>query len=192
MSEKAKKPIFKKWWFWLICVIIVFGIIGAVSGEGDKKSTSEVPGTESQTVSSEEEIEPNTSAMVDSLYYKAKDDFNNVTEASLLEALNYIKDNYEDAFRDNETMENLLYYGFYLDRIHYSVENEDGLGNLAILADIGSNTTEYVKYVYRGAENETDEATITNFEQIQEDLAEIKGQEEKYIEYFMEYFESAD
>ena len=130
--------------------------------------------------------------MVDSLYYNAKDDFNNVTEASLLEALNYIKNNYEDAFRDNETMENLLYYGFYLDRIHSSVENEDGLGNLAILADIGSNTTEYVKYVYRGAENETDEATIANFEQIQEDLAEIKGQEEKYIEYFMEYFESAE
>lgn len=33
-GAKNKKPIFKKWWFWLIIVIVLIGIIGA-SGSGD-------------------------------------------------------------------------------------------------------------------------------------------------------------
>lgn len=32
-QQKIKKPIYKRWWFWLIIVIVVIGVIGAVLGD---------------------------------------------------------------------------------------------------------------------------------------------------------------
>lgn len=37
-GAKNKKPIFKKWWFWVLIVIIIGGIIGGSSGSKDKPS----------------------------------------------------------------------------------------------------------------------------------------------------------
>lgn len=37
-GAKNKKPIFKKWWFWLIVVILLIGVIGA-SGSGEDTGT---------------------------------------------------------------------------------------------------------------------------------------------------------
>ena len=37
-EEKVKKPIYKKWWFWAIAVVLVIGIIGNLGGNGDKES----------------------------------------------------------------------------------------------------------------------------------------------------------
>lgn len=31
---KEKKPIFKKWWFWLVVVLFLVGAVGAISGAG--------------------------------------------------------------------------------------------------------------------------------------------------------------
>jgi len=31
-AETEKKPIYKKWWFWLIIVIIIVGVIGGTQG----------------------------------------------------------------------------------------------------------------------------------------------------------------
>lgn len=39
MSEKTKKPIFKKWWFWAIIVIIVIGALGS-GGERETPSAN--------------------------------------------------------------------------------------------------------------------------------------------------------
>lgn len=36
-GEKVKKPIYKKWWFWVIIVLIVFGAFGG----GSKKTATE-------------------------------------------------------------------------------------------------------------------------------------------------------
>lgn len=37
-EEKVSKPIYKKWWFWLIVILIFIGMIG--SGDGSKSSSS--------------------------------------------------------------------------------------------------------------------------------------------------------
>lgn len=37
-NSKAKKSIFKKWWFWLIIVVALIGIGGALGGGEDKKA----------------------------------------------------------------------------------------------------------------------------------------------------------
>ncbi len=43
-ETKKKKPIFKKWWFWVIVAVVAIGIIGG-SGEGDETSTDNDAGS---------------------------------------------------------------------------------------------------------------------------------------------------
>ncbi|OPF52720.1 hypothetical protein BH721_05530 [Clostridium baratii] len=38
MSKNGKKPIFKKWWFWLLIVVIIGGVAGSITGESDEPS----------------------------------------------------------------------------------------------------------------------------------------------------------
>lgn len=40
--EKKKKPITKKWWFWVIVAVLVIAIIGSVGGEKDSGDTQEI------------------------------------------------------------------------------------------------------------------------------------------------------
>lgn len=37
-AEKVQKPIYKKWWFWVIIAIIVIGIIGSLGGDSDENA----------------------------------------------------------------------------------------------------------------------------------------------------------
>ena len=39
-TPKAKKPIYKRIWFWLLIVIVVIGINGAMNGNSDDKNSS--------------------------------------------------------------------------------------------------------------------------------------------------------
>lgn len=52
-SQRGKKSIFKRWWFWVITAIIVIGVIGGGSNKGTQPSeTSErVPLTETVAIS---------------------------------------------------------------------------------------------------------------------------------------------
>ena len=52
-GAKVKHPVTKKWWFWVLAVIVVIGIIGGVSG-GGKSSTD--PGTTKQPSGTEQPI----------------------------------------------------------------------------------------------------------------------------------------
>ena len=39
-TDKVKKPIFKKWWFWAIIIVLVVGIFGS-GGKSDEEATPE-------------------------------------------------------------------------------------------------------------------------------------------------------
>ena len=39
--EKVKKPIYKKWWFWVIVVLLVFGLFGMGGNKDEEKATAE-------------------------------------------------------------------------------------------------------------------------------------------------------
>ena len=47
--EKEKKPIYKKWWFWVIIVVLVIGIVG--STQGGTTNTSVQPETNTKNIS---------------------------------------------------------------------------------------------------------------------------------------------
>ena len=52
MSDEGKKPIWKRWWFWLIAIIIIFAI--GTSGEDNKDlGTGTQPGATPTTVTSD-------------------------------------------------------------------------------------------------------------------------------------------
>lgn len=51
MTEKPKKPIFKKWWFWVICVVVVIGIVGAIASGGKEPNVDTNSNPSSQIAS---------------------------------------------------------------------------------------------------------------------------------------------
>lgn len=67
MSEKVKKSIYKKWWFWLIVLIVFSGIIGSISDNNDvakepekvEDVISEQRGFEDEPAETAEELEEN-------------------------------------------------------------------------------------------------------------------------------------
>ncbi len=124
--------------------------------------------SENQEVEQEETVpEPNTSEMVDYIYYQAKDEIETkgLSEEKRDEAVKFLVDNYPNYFVDNETMEKTMYYGCYLDigcrddELPYS--------------DLGTDAYQVIKYVYRGAEKIEDNATQENLKQIKESLEKL-------------------
>lgn len=108
--------------------------------------------------------EPNTSAMVDAIILQAKADAENASEEELQFATSFIQENYPDFFTDNSVMEKVIYYGSLLE---YAYQDTDE----TVLAELGMDSVQTVKYVYRGAETVEDEATKLNLEQVGESLA---------------------
>lgn len=130
-----------------------------------KEETEQVKEETEQVIEEVKEQLPeaNTTKMVDYLIKKATEDKENnlVTEE---EALNYIKDKFNNntIFQDNETMEKFMYYG----RVLENSENET-------IANIGTDSVQVVKYIYRGYETIEDIATQSNLEQIEKGLKEL-------------------
>ena len=59
-TQNPKKPIYKKWWFWVIAVVAI-GIIANLGGNGDKSPAKDLEtGTSSTAVTSEETSDTST------------------------------------------------------------------------------------------------------------------------------------
>lgn len=170
----------------LITSIITLGltviilIAAAVSGDDSATETSEQIETVTEIASAETEIassetetiaetetapEANTSAMVDYIAAEAKKSANQAaTDEKRDEAIEYIFSHYPNYFDDNETMEKTMYYGYYLE---YAYEADDPTN---VYANLGMDTYQAVKYVYRGTETVEDEHVQENLKQIAEIL----------------------
>ncbi len=51
---KNKKPIFKKWWFWVIAIIVLIAIVSNLNQDGSKITTTTAPGENTQSQNSVE------------------------------------------------------------------------------------------------------------------------------------------
>ena len=47
--QQGKKPLYKRWWFWLIVVLVVLGAVGTVGGNGSGSNTTTSASTKSNT-----------------------------------------------------------------------------------------------------------------------------------------------
>ena len=183
-NPKASKPFYKKWWVWVIAVCIV---IGGIAGGGDTEETPVPDATEPtaimETVESSTEDaepiaeepetepepaaepEPNTSEKVDALALEAKEAVaEGITDAQRDDAVTFIVDHYPDYYTDNEVMEQAMAYGFWLE---YAYQDDEAAQTYA---ELGTDVSQAVKYVYRGAEAVEDDATQENLRQIKEHL----------------------
>ena len=171
---------------WIIIAVVAVVLIAAAVGENTEtqqpqtsgtQATSEAPETQEPvtevTSETENEAEPeaNTSAKVDALALAAKQDVeeNGVSDAKRDEAVAFIVEHYPDFYTDNETMEQAISYGYWLE---YAYESDESARDYA---ELGMDLEQAVKYVYRGAESVEDDATQENLSQIREAL-EAMGQ----------------
>lgn len=181
-QKQSEAPRGKKKWI-VIAVVAVVLIAAAVGGNTETQqpqtsrtqATSEAPEAQepvTETVSeteAEAEPEANTSAKVDALALAAKQDVegNGVSDAKRDEAVAFIVDHYPDFYTDNETMEQAISYGYWLE---YAYESDESARDYA---ELGMDLEQAVKYVYRGAESVEDDATQENLRQIRESLEAI-------------------
>ncbi|MFR8078843.1 MAG: hypothetical protein ACLU9L_04320 [Christensenellales bacterium] len=157
MAEQTKKAWYKKWWVWVIIAVIVFASIPAIL-----PANTEYPIRDNGSMP-----EKNTSAMVDYIASQAKEDANQFNANHKKSALHFINENREDFFKDNETMETGIYYGFLLE---YAYEN-DTLNKAYY--QCGMDLEQAIKYVYRGAESKDSESVLENLRQVDKSLEEI-------------------
>lgn len=163
-----KKEDRKKWTLGLlICFVLVIVSAIMISAGGSSNGTSVSSGSAS-AAPAEEDPEPNTSAMVDSIARQAKADAENASDADLEKAYDYIKANYKDCFGGNETMEQMMYNGWLLEYTY------DGNESMRDYYNLGMDAEQLVKYVYRGAETKDDQSTRENIKQIEESIQKIE------------------
>lgn len=181
-QKQSEAPRGKKKWI-IIAVVAVVLIAAAVGGNTETQqpqtsgtqATSEAPEIQEPvtqvTSETENEAEPeaNTSAKVDALALAAKQDVeeNGVSDAKRDEAVAFIVEHYPDFYADNETMEQAISYGYWLE---YAYESDESARDYA---ELGMDLEQAVKYVYRGAESVEDDATQENLSQIREALEAI-------------------
>lgn len=174
--KQAEAPRGKKKWIIIAAVAVVL-IAAAVGGNTETRppQTSEVPETQEPTTEApketeaETEPEANTSAKVDALALAAKQDIeeNGISDTKRDEAVAFIVEHYPDFYADNETMEQAISYGYWLE---YAYQNDEAARDYA---ELGMDLEQAVKYVYRGAESVEDDATQENLSQIRESLEAI-------------------
>ena len=181
-QKQSEAPRGKKKWI-IIAVVAVVLIAAAVGGNTETQqpqtsgtqATSEAPEIQEPvtevTSETENEAEPeaNTSAKVDALALAGKQDVeeNGVSDAKRDEAVAFIVEHYPDFYTDNETMEQAISYGYWLE---YAYESDESARDYA---ELGMDLEQAVKYVYRGAESVEDDATQENLSQIREALEAI-------------------
>lgn len=166
----------------IIIAVVVVVLIAAAVGGNTETQQPQTQGTQAVTeapeaqepiteATSETETEPeaNTSAKVDALALVAKHDVeeNGVSDEKRDEAVAFIVEHYPDFYADNETMEQAISYGYWLE---YAYESDESARDYA---ELGMDLEQAVKYVYRGAESVEDDATQENLSQIRESLEAI-------------------
>lgn len=109
-------------------------------------------------------IEKNTNDALNKVIEIAKNNASIVTDEQISEAISAIRDNHPQYYNGSEQMELYMYYGYLLD---FAFDDPDPR------SELGMDTYQAIKYVYRGSETVLDSATKANLDQIEKDLQKI-------------------
>lgn len=52
-NKQGKKPLYKRWWFWLIVVLVVLGVVGSTQSGSDTATSASTESSTSQTTTPE-------------------------------------------------------------------------------------------------------------------------------------------
>ena len=167
----------KKLLLTVICLFLVVFTTACSSNQTTEKSKDNSTNNSNQTSDMNEknineQPDPNTSSMVDYLIRQGKYKVDEATEEELNKALEFIKNNIDNLFADNETMEKTIYYGSLLE-YYYAIDHDSYKGFNDIRGEIGMDAVQAVKYVYRNTETPNDEHVTENIRQIKENRAKL-------------------
>ena len=121
----------------------------------------------------------NTTAAIDELYNNAKENSKGTNENDIKEAIKYISDNYNNYWTDNDKMHKILYYGYWLQCIKKDTAQDNKNTIDRAIYQLGTNSVQVVKYVYRNIEKIEDTSTQTNLKEIKKNLDLIPDQYKK-------------
>lgn len=160
-----------------MCLFLVVITTACSSNQSTEQNEENNTNNSNQTAdinenNSNEQPEPNTSSMVDYLIRQGKAKVDEATEEELNTALEFIKNNIDNLFADNETMEKTIYYGSLLE-YYYAIDHDSYKGFNDIRGEIGMDAVQAVKYVYRNTETPEDQHATENIRQIKENLAKL-------------------
>lgn len=114
-QKKPKKPITKRWWFWVIVVVLALGVIGSAMGGGDTKETPEPDATPSESVETEA---PTTNSQEEP--EAPEDDLTLGQRNALDKAASYLS---FTAFSYGGLIDQLEYEGFSLEEATFAADN---------------------------------------------------------------------
>lgn len=163
---------------------IVLTACGSTAEPADTKSSTPQTAVSSQQDGSAEHID--TSAQADSIARQARDAANAATENDISTAYEYIKSNYTDCFRDNATMEQMMYYGWLLEYKYVGNPEKEDYCNL------GQDAEQLVKYVYRGTDTTDSDHSKSNIEQIRKSIDAIEQWKAAAAEQTVQQLASTD
>lgn len=146
----------------LICLTMCD--MDVATDEGTAQATTAMENTVQTVVDAHER---NTSDMVDSIARQAREDAKKAGANELAAAQNFIAENYTNCFKDNETMERMMYCGWLLE---YTYEGNDVEYTSYCL---GQDAEQLGKCVYRGVETPEEDRTQANIRQIQKSLSKL-------------------
>lgn len=131
----------------------------------DTSSTTDQPTTATATIEAtapteNSEPEHGTSAYVDYIAAKAKEDAITATDEQLQEAVDWLKNNTSNYFSGEENMEKTMYYGELLEYKYKGSGND--------YEKVGWQAFKTIKYVYRGVESVLDQVTHDNLMELQD------------------------
>lgn len=119
--------------------------------------------------------EPNTTAAVNEIINKGKEDASKASEEDIKKAIQFINNNYNNYWIDNETMHKGMYYGSLLEYAKKDKAKENPKGIDGKIYDLGVDTVQVIKYVYRGVDKIEDDSTQANLRQIEKSLNNISN-----------------
>lgn len=148
--------------------LLLFSHVSMPAFASDSPDASEAASETIVFEAPSDDIKPNSSSMVDYIASEAKKASNeSISDEKRDAAIKYIFDHYSDYYENNTVMENTMYYGYYLEYAYAKNGSEN------LYANLGIDTYQAIKYVYRNAEKPDSEATLSNLEQIAETLYDI-------------------
>lgn len=106
----------------------------------------------------------NTTEMVDQIALTAKANIDSFTSKDAKKIIKAIRSAQHKYYKNNTTMERFMWYGCLLD---YKYDDSDPR------SELGTDLYQAIKYVYRGAEDVTDDSTQENLRQIDDSLSRI-------------------
>lgn len=185
-KDKPKRPVWKKWWFWVVVIILVIGVGSAALNDsadnqtaqqpeasqqadnpnGEKKDNTQTDGSATQAAPSAtygqwSVANPGTNEALDEICHKAKADLAGATDEQIEQSKQFIIAHIDNPTADQATMEGMIYHGYFLE---HGAKDEN-------LRNAGMDALQAVKYQYRGHVDETEQnATQENIRQVKEAL----------------------